>query len=46
MTMKITPRASFTILIKQMIQINTVEREPFLTSFARSVRESIALISP
>ena len=67
MTTKITPRASFTILNKQMIQINTAERlaakaffglfyevttncdrrqshiiNPLLTSFALSVRESIA----
>ena len=60
MTTKIISRASFTILNKQMTQINTAERSffsaksqqiaihqshiinPLLTSFARSVRESIA----
>ena len=66
MTTEITPRASFTILNKQMTQINTAERlaakeffvfstksqqiaiqqshiiNPLSTSFARSIRESIA----
>ena len=67
MTTKITPQASFIVLSKQMIQINTAERlaakaffglfyevttncdrtqshiiNPLLTSFALSVRESIA----